>query len=280
MPTIPDRHATEPTQDSELENVFRAICAIPNATSILCEAVSQAVDEVVDPVRSGRWTVSQLDQPEKTIIGIRVENVLRMALGLPRATHLDVVIDGTNVDIKFTINANWSIPPEAVGELCLLTRFNVQHVTVSAGLLRTTEPHLNAGRNRDQKRSVSQRGRDAVRWIIYDMRPQGSVVGFLGAIDPESRIRLTDPTAGAQERLNRLFLTFKYEPISEKVVQAIALGHVDWSRRLRPDGQNPNAPERRGFEVLRSTSYADRRRIIELELDPLPRGYCMAVDPV
>jgi hypothetical protein len=230
MPTIPDRDAPDTGRDAELEKVYRAICAIPNASSILCEGVSQAVDEVVDPVRSGRWTVSQLERPEKKTIGTRVENVLRMALGLPRAAHLDVVVDGTNVDIKFTVNNNWSVPPEAVGELCLLTRFNVQQVTVSAGLLRTTDLNLNEGRNRDQKRSVSRQGRDSIRWIIRDEHPRGSVVGFLGAIDDETRARLTDPAAGAEERLNRLFLTFKYVPIAEVVVEAIAGGRVDWER--------------------------------------------------
>ena len=265
--------------DIELDKVYVAIRAIPNAASILCESVSQAVDEVVDPVRSGRWAVSQLEQPEKTVIGIRVENVLRMNLELPRAAHLDVVVDGTNVDIKFTINSNWTIPPEAVGEVCLLTRFNIRDVTVSAGLLRTTDPNLNPGRNRDQKRTISTLGRAGIRWLIQEERPQKSLVGFLGNIDDQTRLRITDPSVGAQVRLNRLFLMYKYNPIPETVVQAIALGHVDWQRRLRPDAQNPNAPETRGYEVLRSTSPSDRKRVSDRGLHPLRKGYCIAVDP-
>jgi hypothetical protein len=269
------------TQDPDLEfdKVYQALCAIPDVSSILCEGISKAVDEVVDPVRSGRWTVSQLEQPEKTVIGIRVENVLRMDLGLQRAKRLDVVIDGTNVDIKFTIADNWTIPPEAVGELCLLARFNVDTTTVSAGLLRTTDLNLNRGKNRDLKRTVAAAGRDAIRWFIQDQRPERSIVGFLAAIDDKTRALVTDPSVGAQERLNRLFLAFKYKPIPETVVEAIAIGHVDWERRLRPDKRNRKAPETRGFEVLRSTSPGDRKRLAAMQLPPLRKGYCIAVDP-
>jgi hypothetical protein len=78
--------------------------------------------------------------------------------------------------------------------------------------------------------------------------------------------------------LNRLFLRYKNRPIPEKVVQAIAMGHSDWQRRLRPDRRNRNAPETRGYEVLRSTAYSDREKIAEMGLDPLPNGYCIAVD--
>jgi hypothetical protein len=265
--------------DPELEKVLAAITAIPDAPSLICEGVARAVDEVVDPVRSGRWSVSQLEQPEKTVIGIRVENILRMELGLPRATHLDVIVDGTNVDIKFTINTNWTIPPEAEDELCLLTRFNVEAVSVSAGLLRTTAANLNTGRNRDGKRSINADGRSAIRWIIQEQAPQQSLVGFLGTIDAETRAEITDPAIGAQQRVNRLFQRYKNRLIPETVVQAIALGHVDWQRRLRPDKRNPRAPQNQGFEVLRSTSPSDRRRMTQLGLNPLPKGYCIAVDP-
>jgi hypothetical protein len=265
-------------EDVAFQKVYSAITSIPNVSTLLAEGISQAVDEIVDPVRSGRWRISQLDQPEKTVIGIRVENILRMALELPRAKPLDIVVAGNNVDIKFTLGKSWSIPPEAFGELCLLTNFNVSTGRVSAGLLRTTLANLNPSENRDKKKSITKKGREAIRWIIHNELPRKSVVRFLGDIAPDLRLQITDPSAGAQERLNRLFLNLKYKEIPERVVEAVAIGHVDWERRLRQDKSNAKAPEKQGFRVLRGTAPKGRARAKLLGLAPLAIGYCVAVD--
>jgi hypothetical protein len=264
--------------DQEFDQVFKALQAIPNVESLLCEGISRAVDEVVDPIRSARWSVDELSKPEKTIIGTRVENILRIDLELPRAKRLDVIVDGVNVDIKFTINENWTIPPEAMDQLCILTRFESKTNAASAGLLRIKDELLNKSVNRDKKRTLNANGRSNVRWLISARRPIHSQVAFLSQIDEQTKQSITDTGVGAQERLNRLFLKFKYVPIPETVVQAIAAGHVDWQRRLRPDKQNRKAPERLGYEVLRSTSPDDRKRIRAMELPTLPKGYCLAID--
>ncbi len=68
--------------DTRLDEVERVLRAVPGVTGKIRDGVARAVDEIVYPVRSARWRISDLDQPEKTVIGIRVENVLRMELEL------------------------------------------------------------------------------------------------------------------------------------------------------------------------------------------------------
>lgn len=70
----------------------------------------QAVDEVIDTRRSGRFVLDELQNSEKTYIGTKVEIVVRNYLRLPRGTVLDVVIDGVETDIKNTIGTSWMIP--------------------------------------------------------------------------------------------------------------------------------------------------------------------------
>jgi Restriction endonuclease NaeI len=75
---------------------------------------------------------------------------------------------GCEVDIKFTIRKNWTIPPEARGQLCLLIRADDGNGTYSAGLLRMNDGFLNPGKNRDAKCTVSAAGRSNILWLIQN----------------------------------------------------------------------------------------------------------------
>lgn len=256
--------------------VAAALDSIAKSRELIREGISQAVDEIVDPVRSGRWELDQLDQPEKTVIGIRVENILRMALELKRGTRLDLEIAGTEVDVKFSLSEGWMIPPEAVGEICLLTSYRDSDGTVSAGLLRTSDSVLNHGANRDGKRTVRAAAKADIEWLVRDEVPDQSLVGFMKGLPDSLRGLITDHSVGAQERLNRLFAARKAVPIPEIAVEAIAQ-HKDWTRRLRPDARNPKGPAQRGYEVLRQSSPTDRQELKRRGLPPLKRGYCVAL---
>jgi len=263
--------------DEELDRVEQSLRAIPDIKAKLLNGIARAVDEVVDPVRSARWAIDELDQPEKTVIGIRVENVLRMDLALERSNHLDMKVAGVNVDVKFTIKSNWTIPPEAVGEICLVTQFNEKQKTISAGLIRTTKDVLNLGKNRDQKTTISTAGKQYIRWLVKDEPATPSIVCFMANLDSEVRREITDPHVGAQVRQNRLFSALLDTPIPEQLVEAISQ-HKDWTRRLRPDARNPSAPgETIGYDVLRQSSAKDRARLAQEGKPPLEIGFCMSV---
>ncbi len=267
-----------PPSDTALAAVEIALRALPNWEYRISEGIARAVDEVVDPIRSGRWRVADLDQPEKTVIGIRVENVLRMELELERGQKLDLRVAGEEVDVKFTMRGSWMIPQEALGHICLLTSFDEQQRSVSAGLLRTDTTALTPGQNQDKKRGVSKAGKARINWLIQNRVPETSIIGFMAAMDEDTRAAVTDSSVAAQKRINRLFLAIKETPIPETVVHAVAQGHQDWTRRLRADASNTNSPEKIGYEVLRQSSYRDRAKVEQLGLPPLRQGYCMSID--
>lgn len=272
--------ALSPTQpDTLLDQVEAALLAIPEIQARLTDAVARAVDEVVDPIRSARWQIDQLDQPEKTVIGIRVENIIRMDLELARPTKLDLEIAGQNVDVKFTVGNNWSIPPEAIGEICLLARYCPSDNKIWVGLLRTMRASLHGGEgNRDSKRGITREGKDAIRWIVQGSHSSTSMVTFMASLPPTLRSQITDTKVAAQARLNRLFSSLIECPIPEAVVAAVAQ-HKDWTRRLRADSRNRTAPgigSDSGFDVLRHSSPSDRKTLQRMNRQLSP-GFCMSI---
>lgn len=269
--------------DHRLDTVEAALLGIPNIKQKLLEGVARAIDEVVDPVRSARWKIADLDQPEKTVFGIRVENVLRMELELERSTKLDMKIAGEDVDVKFTIGANWAIPPEAVDEICLVASFRDRDHSVSVGLVRAAGDAINAGKNRDKKSGLSLVGKSRIRWLVKDVVADSSIIGFMAGLSPELRQEITDTHVGAQVRQNRLFASLLNKPIPEALVEAISQ-HKDWTRRLRPDATNPKAPGKANgggstYDVLRQSSANDRNKLKRAGRPPLLPGFCMSVDP-
>ena len=116
--------------------------------------------------RTGSYRYSDLETQEKTYIGTRIEIVVRTELGLEREGKLDTVIEGHEVDFKWSARESWMIPREAVGELCLLLCGDEDGGTFSVGLVRCTDERLNPGANQDAKRTLSRAGRSEIRWLV------------------------------------------------------------------------------------------------------------------
>ena len=109
-----------PDNDAGLEAVYAFFAAVPNCEETFARAIRQAIDEVIDGPWTGRFLFSELEKTEKTYIGTRIEIVVRAALGLERRGKLDTVVEGHELDVKWSASNSWMIPTEAVGELCLL----------------------------------------------------------------------------------------------------------------------------------------------------------------
>jgi hypothetical protein len=77
-------------------------------TSRFPELVREAVDFVLDPVRTARTRLHELDNVEKTFIGLKLEHYVRDLLDVPKGLR-DLEINGMDVDIKNTVGGNWSI---------------------------------------------------------------------------------------------------------------------------------------------------------------------------
>ena len=170
-------------------------------------------------------------EDRKTYVGTKVEIVVRDALRLERGSTLDLEIEGHHVDTKWAMNSGWQIPREAVEGLCLCIGGLAGMKLFQVGVVRCSEGHLNPGENRDGKRTLSAKGRAAMRHLVEPTAIPGNFVA-----DMDSGIRaevMAHPTI--QGRITALFRLLPYQPIPRNAVGTVARTTGDPMRRLRAD---------------------------------------------
>ncbi|MER8044295.1 NaeI family type II restriction endonuclease [Streptomyces sp. NPDC094032] len=221
-----------------------------SAAALIGVSIRQAIDEVLDGQRTGRYDIDDLEKTEKTYLGTKVEIIIRSAFGLQRGQRMDYLIADHEVDSKFTIGSNWTIPKEAAGHICLLTRADDHRSLFSAGLLRIDGGILNAGENRDGKRSLSAAGRSAVRWIVRDGRLPENVLMSLTEEDRAAIFSAPGNQASGQLRTNELFRRVQRKVINRNTVVTVAK-QDDSPKRVR-DARKFLGPE--GISFLGTSS--------------------------
>jgi Restriction endonuclease NaeI len=104
------------------DGILRRLEGRGTLQELLPGLIKEAVDFVLDPVRTARTQLTELDKVEKSFIGLKIEHYLRDLLDVPRGIKRDMQIDGIDVDIKNTVGSNWMIPRETyrATEPCLL----------------------------------------------------------------------------------------------------------------------------------------------------------------
>lgn len=205
----------------------------------------QAIDEVIDAPRSKRFTVAELEKTEKTYIGTKVEILLRNHLGVERGEVMDLLIDGTEVDVKNTIKFAWTIPNETLNHPCILISADEESSLCSFGLIVIRSEVLNTGRNRDQKTTIRRDQLHNALWMLFDQPYPGN---FWQYLSPEHRQAIMKPRGGT-ERLARLFTLYQRRPISRTLVQALAQQH-DYMKRLRKNGGARDLLKQQGVALL------------------------------
>jgi Restriction endonuclease NaeI len=237
--------------------------------TLFASAVRQALDEVIDGARTGLWAIDQLEKTEKTYIGTKIEILVRSALELPREKPLDMVVAGHPVDIKWSsLHAAWQIPTEAVGQLCLLIAGNETLGTFDVGLLRCSESLLNAGKNKDGKRTISKEGRASIRWLVAG----GALPpNFLSTLEDSVREAIMAERPG-QPRVRKLFTLVQRTPVPRLAIETLAQQR-DPMRRIRKDKRD----RLNGLRVL-GGRYAHNKALVEsLGYPPLGRDEYMSV---
>lgn len=205
----------------------------------------QAVDEVIDAPRTNRFTIGELEKTEKTYLGTKVEILLRNFLKLPKGRVLDLSIDGIEVDIKNTMQRAWTIPLESHGRPALLLRQNERMARCDAGLAVIRPEYLNAGQNRDSKKTLSATGITNIWWLLRDQPYPPNFWEVLPASD-----RAAVFAAGsATSRLAALFEKLQRQPVSRLQVQAVAQQH-DYMKRLRFNGGARDKLAEKGIALL------------------------------
>jgi len=223
---------------------------------------------VIDGLRTGRWSVAELEKTEKTYIGTKVEILFRFDLELERGQKLDVRINGEEVDIKCTVRTSWMIPREAFGEICLLVRIDDKRSKFWIGLVRTNEVLLNS-ENQDRKKSLTfNRALENGIWIVSSGTMPRSILHDLA---PEDRVAILSGRSG-RARLEELF-----RRVQGKVISSVALETVgrqkDTMRRFR---QVRSILSNEGIEVLHWQWLDQRRRAASLSF-VLKRDECVAL---
>ena len=75
------------------------------------DAIRASFDDVLDGQRTGRYSLAQLSKVEKTYIGTKVERLIQDEFSLQRGDQMDYLVDGQEVDAKWSIRSRgWMIP--------------------------------------------------------------------------------------------------------------------------------------------------------------------------
>lgn len=220
-----------------------------------------AIDEVIDTARTGRHFLSDLEKTEKTYLGTKFEILLRDWLQVPKGVLLDLKIGGQEVDVKSTTGGGygWMIPPEAIGQLCILLRVNEIASTCAAGLVRARPAYLRPGANRDAKTGISAEGRTHIWWMALDFP---YTPNFWTLIDERLRHRIMQPRGGTA-RLAVLFENCLGVPVSRVLIASIA-AQDDFMKRIRRNGGARDVLAPMGIAVLYSE--IDRDLMLRLGL--------------
>lgn len=246
-----------------------------SVTEFFAKQTRQALDEVIDGPRTGRWTIDQLSKTEKTYVGTKVEILVRAALGVAFGTRSDCVINGIETDIKWSMHdAGWMIGPENVGEVCLGICTNSDQTTFSVCLFVPTKERLRKGANRDAKLSLSTAGREHILWLV---EKELFTQNFVAGLDEDTRRHIFAGDT-SQERIRRLGEALPLRLIPRQAFQTVAMRpDGDPIRRLRQDRYNAEGLE--GLRLLSTKQKATEIRQI-LGLDPsavLPPDHWLSV---
>lgn len=188
----------------------------------------RALDEVVDGMRTGRWSVDALEKTEKTYIGTKVEILFKFEFELEDGVALDTRIQGHEVDIKCTVLRDWMIPKEAVGRLCLLVKIDDDRSKFSIGVVRANREILRQGANRDGKLSISSEGKKSIHWLVLNGELPSN---FLGDLDEKTRTQIMSHSSG-QLRVNELFRLVQNKVIPRVAIETVAR-QKDPMKRMR-----------------------------------------------
>lgn len=218
--------------------------------------VRDAIDFVLDPVRTARTRVVELDNVEKTFIGLKLEHFVRDMLDAPKGLR-DLVLGGMDVDIKNTVGNNWSIPLETYrsSEPCLLMAVNDHKFTCSIGIIVAKLDYLHGGKgNRDTKRGVSKAGFENILWLVHDSPFPAS--RFSG-IDMD-RFRELRKIKNGNHRAAQFWREYLGHVVHRDVMQTLLFDQYDYMKRLRANGGAPDILKTEHIDILIGTYKDDR----------------------
>jgi hypothetical protein len=247
--------------------VVRELVRLDPDGRITGQVLRDTFDQLYDGVRTRRYRWDQLFKTEKTHFGTLVEINLQRQFVYDDGARLDYCIAGREVDAKYSQSmGGWMLPPEAVGELCMVITASDQLSRFSVGVVRASEHLLNGGQNRDAKRTLSMVGRASIVWLQKDAElPPNTLLHM-----PEEDLAAVFAAGGGTLRVSELFRRTVGKVVGRAAVATIA-SQLDVTRRVRggqSGSRDPLASE--GIVVLGGAYDWQREAARKLEL-PVPR---------
>jgi len=209
--------------------------------------VRDSIDFVLDSVRTARTQIHELDNVEKTFVGLKIEHFIRDLLDVPKGLR-DLVIEGRDVDIKNTLDNSWMIPPETYRkeDPCLVINSKEIDRTCWMGVMLARTNYLNAP-NRDGKRGVSA---DAVANVLWIVEGASYPISIWEPFDMAQFRILRDSIAGGSKRMAEFFRQNLGKPVERSVIQALLFDQYDYMKRVRGNGGARDALRTEGIAVL------------------------------
>ncbi|MEP7023512.1 MAG: NaeI family type II restriction endonuclease [Actinomycetota bacterium] len=258
--------------DLELDQVEAELYAKDADGSQVAGVLRDTLDQLYDGQHTGRWNLDQLHKTEKTHMGTLVEINLHRHFGFDDGDVTDYRIAGIEVDCKYSMSwGGWELPPEAVGELCLVLTACDETRSWAAGLIRVREPDLRGSPNRDAKRQLAAASRVRIRCLWPGA---GQLAGnvFL-QLDSRTRQRIFDARASrgyqhGQARTNELFRCVQRRIIRRAELATVAQ-QDDFMKRARGNGGARTQLRADGILVL---GHQDNDPLVAAALGlPIPR---------
>jgi len=231
------------------------------------QVLRDTFDQLYDGVRTQRYRWDQLFKTEKTHFGTLIEINLQRQFAYADGRKLDYRISGHEVDAKYSQSVGgWMLPPEAVGELCMVITASDLRSKFSVGVVRASETLLNGVSNRDAKRTLSAAGRSAIEWLQKDAAlPPNTLLQM-----PTKDVAAVLAAGAGTSRVSELFRRTVGQVVGRAAV-ATAAAQLDVTRRVRggqSGSRDPLASE--GIVILGGAYDWQREAARELGL-PVPR---------
>jgi Restriction endonuclease NaeI len=239
--------------DPELDRVHAELGRLDPTGDTVARVLRDTLDQLYDGQHSGRWNYDQLRKTEKTHMGTLVEINLHRQFGFDDGDVTDYRIAGIEVDCKYSMsNGGWELPPEVIGQLCLVVTASDADSSWAAGLLRVRESYLRGRPNRDAKRQLSAASRPQVRqlWPAHGRLPE-NLIAHLEASTRERIFSARAPRGPlhGQARCNELFRSVQRRIIRRAELATVAQ-QDDFMKRARGNGGARTQLQPEGILVL------------------------------
>ncbi|OIJ65227.1 NaeI family type II restriction endonuclease [Streptomyces mangrovisoli] len=239
-------------EDPELEKVHRHLLQLDPDGAVFGRVLRETIDQLLDGEHTGRFDWRDLHKTEKThagtLVEINLQREFKFASHAEDSTiHMDYLIEGVEVDCKFSQKRyGWMIPPEALGEVCLVVWADDHQSLWGAGLLRADRSALTMSEgmtkkgNRDGKFRLTREHHGLVRWLWHDKPLRENLLLHLPA---DVRASILNPPGGrvdsGQARVNALFSRIHNVAIDREVIRTLGKQR-DYMARVREDKSSKN----------------------------------------